>query len=436
MIKRIFAMALGVGLWAGFPSFAATYQFSTEVDNTITTGDISITLDEYELDDYNNLTPYRDGKVVMPGQIVSKIVRITNESEPAWIRAKAEFMSKDGINGLGVSMLDVVNGWIYRSGYYYYTQSVDTGKDVIFFKQVQVPSTWDVSYSEKGFSIDVTAQAVQAVQFEPDFESDDPWFGIPIETCIHTDHELYQAGRNSEFAVVFENGSEGFIKIGDDFFKDFGAMMPGETMEDSFILGNQFFQTIGIGFRTEIPDGQSAEALKLLSDLILTITRGDEILYSGPLRADALQSGIMLAPSMEKGMEQTITYSIYMPEELQNASAMQQAKVRWIFSTEYTRTSRGGGEGSRDRDPNPPDTENRSNVPAPEAGSAPETPSPAIQDMIPIVEAINQAIHNTLPKTGDESIRVGVFLTAMFASGSGILLLRSRSRKHKGGQKE
>ncbi|MDO5551455.1 MAG: hypothetical protein Q4F76_09805, partial [Lachnospiraceae bacterium] len=92
MIKRIFAMALGVGLWAVFPSFAATYQFSTEVDNTITTGDISITLDEYELDDYNNLIPYRDGKVVMPGQIVSKIVRITNESEPAWIRARAEFM--------------------------------------------------------------------------------------------------------------------------------------------------------------------------------------------------------------------------------------------------------------------------------------------------------------------------------------------------------
>lgn len=420
MKKSIFALALGASLLAVTPAFAATHQFSTEVDNNITTGDVSITLEEFELDNNGNLIPYKDGKIVMPNQKISKVIKITNEAEPAWIRAKAEFISRTGIDNLGQYMLGgISDSWIKRGDYFYYTKPVDRGEAIHFFEEVVIPPDWDETYSEKGFSVDITAQAIQKVNFDPSFESEDPWFGIPIEECVHTDYEVYHAGENTEFTVVFENGVDGFIKVGDDFFKNFSAMMPGDTMTDSFIVGNKLSRTLSIKFRTEVPDNQSEKSIKLLSDLTLTINRGNEVLYTGPLSAEALNDSIIIA-DLKHNETETITYSIYMPKELQNASAMQHAKVRWIFSTEYT-TSYGGNSGG-----------GGSSHSSTTSGRSVSTS----KDTVPIIENIEKITHDILPKTGDERVGISILLAVMLISGSGIFLLISPWKRKKRSVKE
>ncbi|MDO4328184.1 MAG: LPXTG cell wall anchor domain-containing protein [Lachnospiraceae bacterium] len=420
MRKYIFILASVVGLLAAAPAFAATHQFSAEVDNTITTGDISITLEEYELDDLGNQIPYQDRKTVLPGQKVVKIICIINEAEPAWIRAKAEFVNPSGINSLGEGMLGGISeGWIKQNDYYYYTRPVDTGEEIHFFEEVMIPAVWNENDSGKEFSIDITAQAIQKVHFNPSFDSEDPWFGVPIEACVHTEHERYHAGKNTEFAVIFENGVDGFIKVGNDFFQDFSAMMPGDTMEDFFLIGNKASRPLSIKFRTEVPDDQSTESLKLLSDLLLTINCGKEILYTGPLSADLLKDGILIAASMKQNETEAVTYRIHMPRELQNASAMQHARVRWIFSTEYTESSGGGSSGGGGKDQHPEPSGGAGKF----SGSAPEPSDPASIVIVPVIESIRQAIHDALPKTGDESMGNCGFLAVMLVSGSGILFL-------------
>lgn len=176
--KMILPLAVFFGLLAAVPSGAATRTYSTEVTNTITTGDINISLEEFQLNPEGRRIPYVDGKLVVPGQRVDKIVTITNEAQKAWIRAKVEYNTKDGLEGMSDDMLGGISSeWKKCGDYFYYTEPVDTAETVDFFRQVVVPWEWDETCEEKGFSIGVTAQAVQAANFVPDFQTMEPWFG-------------------------------------------------------------------------------------------------------------------------------------------------------------------------------------------------------------------------------------------------------------------
>ena len=88
-------------LWltSGNSALGAVRQFSTEVDNEVMTGDISISIQEYQWNEEGERVPYIDGKRVVPNEKAVKIVTIVNEAEPAWIRAKAEFSGFAGTAG-------------------------------------------------------------------------------------------------------------------------------------------------------------------------------------------------------------------------------------------------------------------------------------------------------------------------------------------------
>lgn len=421
MVKRILLAAAGFCVIALTPVHAATYQFSTEVDSSITTGDVSISLNEYEAENDGSMLPYADGKVILPNQRISKIIAITNEAKPAWIRAKVQFMSYSGIEGLEDSLLGGISDtWVYQGGYYYYTEPVGSGETVNFFKEVAIPSTWDESYANKGFEIDITAQAVQKANFTPDFNDISPWFGVPIEQCIHTDHELYHAEGNTEFAIIFENGVDGFIQVEEDFFAGFSAIMPGDTLTDSFRTANHFSKQIPIYFRTEIPGDQTEEALQLMDVLTLIIKRGDEIIYEGPLHADSLAENITLA-TLGPGSEENISFSLFMPPELTNSYAMRKARVRWIFSTEYTTSSGGRNHSSVGSGADPGNPNVNTN---PDIGDS----NNGLQE---IAEKIVDLIQKMLPKTGDASADYRIYATISLSCACMIFLLLSPWIRHK-----
>jgi len=186
MRHKIFLLAVMLSLLAAGTSYAAT-SYETEVINNVGIGDISIGLEEFELDE-------------------------------------------SGIEGLSDYMVTLdSNQWVKVGDYYYYIVPVDKDVSIDFVKEVRIPTEWDESYADKSFSIVVTADAVQADNFTPDFKSDDPWFGTVIETCVHTSYTSVQA-EDEAFSVVFEGGAEGLVRTGDDFFANWGELMPGDTV--------------------------------------------------------------------------------------------------------------------------------------------------------------------------------------------------------------
>ena len=190
------AMILSVGgVWAYFTD-------TVQVKNTIQTGIVEIGIEEYEKTEDGEEKPYEDPKEIIPGDQISKIVRITNKEEPAYIRAKVEFQfENEALNGsIGIEHLTGIDEtkWIYKGGYFYYQDSVESGEEITLFEGVSIPESWDNRYANCKFYINVTAEAVQSANLEPDYTAEDPWNGIEVEACAYPKEERSENGEDGE----------------------------------------------------------------------------------------------------------------------------------------------------------------------------------------------------------------------------------------------
>ena len=387
------------------PCMAYAGEYTTEVTNNVTLGDVSISLSEYELDEDGKEVPYQNDKQVLPGQTVDKIVRITNNANASWLRVKAEYTSEEGLDSLSDDELTLADGdWKKIGDYYYYKKPVAKDESVDFLKRVKIPASWDSTYAEKGFSMILTADAVQEANFTPDWNAGDPWFGTVIETCVHTSYDPKLAG-NQAFSVAFENGADGLVKTGDDFFSNWASLMPGDTVSGQVTLKNSYRRTVTMYFKTETIADDA-----LLKSLHLEIKNGDTVLYSGTMDG-AITEKVKIA-SLAMNEEAVLTYTVSVPKELNNSYALSKTQTKWIFSAYMSSSSGGGGGGSHKTTGGgssnygpgmTKDTTGQNQTG--ETGSTGQTPEPG---PIPIPEPIKQLI----PKLGDSNFWQGVFVTA------------------------
>ena len=351
MVKRwkqaLLAVPVVLSLLVPNVAYAATQTYTTETVNTGQMGQVAIELREYELDAQGKEIPYQNEKVVLPGQHVDKIVRISNLGNDAWIRIKAEFLADEGIRGVDHSRLILANDkWVRVGDYYYYTAPVPRGQSVDFIKGFTVPTEINENASGKHFSIHVTSDAVQERNFNPDFTSEDPWFGTLIEQRIYEPFDI-DPGANDTFSVIFKDGAEGFVKPQDDFFHNWGTMLPGDTLSGEVLVGNNYNRVVEIFFNTEtIADDE------LLQQLHITIQNGDTVIYEGPLSGtvDKVSLG-----KFKKGQSTTLKYTVHVPEELRNKFALTETKTKWVFSAKLNDSYTGGSKSSssKDKDPTP-----------------------------------------------------------------------------------
>lgn len=401
----------------------AAESYETEVVSHTGIGDISIGLEEFELDANGDEVPYENNKTVLPGQKVDKIVRITNQADTAWIRAKLEYVSDDGIHGLSDGMLTLDPGpWVKAGGYYYYTEPVEKGHSIDFIKEVRIPAEWDGNYADRSFSITVTADAVQTANFTPDFTSSDPWFGTVIETCVHTAYEP-APGKDEAFSVVFEGGAEGLVRTGDDFFSNWGSLMPGDTVSDKVLIRNAYSRPATIYFRTEtIADDILLKALRL------EIRNGDNVLYSGTLDG-AIRESVALA-HLGYGEEVELTYTLSVPTELNNRYALTQTRTKWIFSVQLDRMGSSGSGGSSKKGGSTTGGPGVTPINPEDPPKDNWLPEPAQEVIDKITDVIGK-----IPKTGEGNTGFYLLLI-MIASGTGAAMLWKKGRKESGhGQK-
>lgn len=418
---RYKAMVLGVGFLLTMPQtvYAGTQNYQTEVINSISIGDISISLDEFELDSDGNLIPYQDNKTVLPGQMVDKIVQITNQANRAWIRAKIEYTSDDGIQGMSDDMVTMSEKtWKKVGDYYYFTEPLD--RDTIeFIRAVRIPPEWDETYSDKSFTVMITVDAVQEANFTPDFTSDSPWFGTVIETCVHSTYDTMHV-EEQNFSITFESGAEGLVKVGDDFFSNFGNLMPGDVVSDTVSLHSSYNRPVSIYFRTD-----TIAADELLHAVEIEIKNSKKLIYSGTLDG-AIKENVQLA-LLKNGEYAELSYTLRVPASLDNRYALSQTKTEWIFSAELENSEGGeGGGGGASSDSGGNENSKKTEI---------KPANPIISPFPGLMESAKEVVKEIsllIPKLGDES-KTALLLFICILSGmmAGLLLLIPRKRRRK-----
>ena len=342
-MKKYICKATGIlGLlliFLGISGAYATFSDSVTVKNHIATGDINISLKEYQKRNGKE-TSYRNPVEILPGDLISKIPRITNLGMPCRIRAKISFQNKmeteEGFEETHIK--GISRGWKKRGEYYYYTKTLNTGESVDFFTGVSVPPLWTEDHSGQKLQIGIQADAIQAANFHPDFQEMSPWGNQTVEKCIHetngkTDCKL----ENVKLSVKFHGDAQKLLAVPDDFFRNFGDILPGDTKKDNVSISNTDKETVEIFFRTELKN-QTKEQKDLLEKLTLTISMDGKDFYTGSLKSSSLERPVSLG-KFKPQTEGNLTFSITAPKDLKNAYALRDASVNWIFTVNKKESS-------------------------------------------------------------------------------------------------
>ena len=334
-MKRIicFILVCVSALCLAIPAFADDDSYE-DVTNNGRTGAVNIAIVEYQADAAGSKQPYVDNKAVLPGQKVSKIVCIQNKEASAYIRVKASYDSDNDQTWLNNDLLAVTGqqeeysaamaGWIYRNGYWYYTQPVKKGQEIEFMSGFTIPSTLGNEVSGINFSMNFVAEAVQEVNFTPDFTAEEPWLGTLIEDSTYTPGYDPGTTGSDNFSVAFEGGAQGLVKVGDDFFSNWARLMPGDVVSDEVQIVDNY-GPVAIYFRTE-----NVASDALLSALEIEIRHNDTVLYKGTM-AGTIDEPILLG-DYERGDSSKLTYTVTVPSWLSNSYSMSETKTKWIFS--------------------------------------------------------------------------------------------------------
>ena len=215
MKKRVTAIALVIAVFA-IAVAGATLAYFTDTSevakNTFTVGDVQITLDEAEVDEYGNVISEKrvteNDYLLVPGHTYVKnpTTTVKEGSEPCYVRmlvtpsdmAKLtaafpketwpEFYSEDGkvfllqclVNGWDDATWTVDPAWAYKNGTYEfrYKDIVDARKAeqelAALFTEVKIPAEIEqTALAElQELDIEIVAQAIQADGFE---DADAAW---------------------------------------------------------------------------------------------------------------------------------------------------------------------------------------------------------------------------------------------------------------------
>lgn len=182
MKRRIFASAIIVICLALITSSTIAYFTANGIaKNVITTGDVDISVIEYQ-DKGGELVPYPSEAIdIMPGEEISKIVKVLNNDEESYIRARVVVLLKNGtgdvlkespiseyaditidINDTNWSKKNIDDEW------WYYNSSVlkDETTEPLFTTVLFNGTSMTNKYKNTTLEVKVRAEAVQSANNE------------------------------------------------------------------------------------------------------------------------------------------------------------------------------------------------------------------------------------------------------------------------------
>ena len=303
------------------PVYAASD--SDTVENHGSIGAVDISIDHHFTD---------DTVMILPNSTVDITSGVYNKAKSAWIRAKIDYPFVGGENATddmdlpGDVLVDFAEGnWKKIGEWYYYTEPVDSETEIPFTKSITFPADWDNKYVDSNFDMNFTAQAVQSKNFTPDFNSEDPWHGVVIESFDADSYNFKTAGSET-FKVDYKGGAEGLVHTGEDFFSNWEDQMPGDTVTDTAEIANGMNLPVKMYF-SAASDGDT----ELLDKLHLKITNGDSVVFDDVLSKTLDKT---LLKEYAAGESTEFKYELSVPAELTNSSALKDFQSIWTFECE------------------------------------------------------------------------------------------------------
>ena len=171
MIRKIAALVVFIAI--AVMSISGTMAYFTAdsiATNVITAGNIDIVLEEWEEAENGDWVEYQNGKEIMPGDTISKIVTVKNIStaEAAFIRVAVDkvIVLKSGQNDEDADKVITCNinekDWTLKDGYYYYNYPLAAGEVTSpLFETVTFSGEMGNKYQNCNVEISVIAEAVQ-----------------------------------------------------------------------------------------------------------------------------------------------------------------------------------------------------------------------------------------------------------------------------------
>lgn len=417
-------------------SYSVMYCLPTvEFNNAFSTSVVDIHLTEYQTDENGKESEYDNSiaKVVLPGDVISQTPRITNDAEDCYIRVKLVLaggnedwaLSEECLNGIGTE-------WIKnQDGYYYYNQVLPSGESVDFYKSVMFPTDFPESVQGKELSLEVKVEAIQSANFEPDWDSSEPWGDVEIVQCENKGQYdlavLKQSEDQSNFSAVYYGGAEAFVTNHENIFQNFNGMMPGDERSSVLDLSNSSDKEINIYFQQQL-----VEDLSIYDVAGLTISMNengnDRVLYDGTI-ADC-SGGTDPFITLKPGEAASMKYTIRLPKDADNTQSLQNCKIKWIFSTEEIDDSTVDQEDQSDNNStvdkpvnsNPGNNSNGST-------NTNNTNTDTTRDKTGNNSTANESNHNfRLPNTGISGTITYLLIAAVFALFGFFLFFRSNKK--------
>lgn len=322
--KEKIAVMCMIALIIGISTVYAMKVCEIVYTNSLKTGSVDVDIKQYQIVEDKEIFSIPD--VVMPNQNVSYIPRVTNLRADAWVRVRVDIVM-DTEKAVPVTLDDAYEinpEWIQKGNYFYLTRIMKQDESSDLFKGIHVPSEWEHE-SASGFKIRLTADAVQALNFIPDFDSAYPWGSLEIQQAKQEDNIEYNAaaaaGKIHGFTYTSGNGLEASTE---DLFENFSYFMAGGEVEDTLEMKNASENRVRLYFKTETEDRD------LIKQMKLEIICGGKQIYEGTLASDAISEWVPLADLAPDSSEK-LEFRVWLPDESDNYFTLLKDKVIWKF---------------------------------------------------------------------------------------------------------
>ncbi len=316
---------------------SGTYAFMGENigNNAFYTGLVDIELNEYILNENNEEILYtgqynEQFENVTPNQDITLIERVSNVAEDCYLRAKMTLIDSNN-KEYKLDIQGMPKEWEKIGEYYYYKPTLKKKEEVNVFEQLKMPPDIEEQIQDYYIVLHVVVEAIQANNFNPDYEAQEPWNNVKVEKSIHNDYAVVGNENSNKMTIKYENNTNNYIKVPNDFLESLSKMMPGDNRKLELRIENIDIKSAEFFLNVE-NEALTQEQENLLRRISLKITNSiGQVLYNGSL-ADVRNVNL---GKYNKNNTEKLTFSISAPEDLSNEYSSLNPSLIWRFSAKY-----------------------------------------------------------------------------------------------------
>jgi len=299
-------------------NISGIYSLTAEIydaESNISTGAVDISLKEYN---GNNELFLDNGKKVMPGEEIILIPRINNIGIECYLRAKITYTIADETFNISDYIEGEYSNWTKKADYYYYDSVLNKGESVDLFNKIKIPNVGS-EYQGKVIVLHIVVDAIQSRNFDGD------WDNVEIKESID---RTYDINNNGSSSVIFEEDTNKYITIDDNFFGDLANMLPGDKKSEEITIFNSSYDKneYFLAIDYENLDSIEKELLRKIN-LKITNSKGEVLTFSNLEDKSKHSLGTYSHNEGDK-----ITIELSLPVDIDNDYSKLFAKIIWRFS--------------------------------------------------------------------------------------------------------